>query len=179
MERAACWSLAVARMATPVRVSLKIRMKIRVPTAAKIKPHRRPDGTMAIPRSNGSAGNISGKERKSGDQIRLTAQLINVEDGFHIWSKVYDNEATDIFAIQDEIASAVAGALAKPVEKKSINVDIRLGLGAVMAVEHAGFTLDDLQGVLAPQLEGLTPATFAVTTDMCAEARSGYLPPGK
>jgi hypothetical protein len=36
-------------MATPVRVSLKIRIKIRVPTAAKIKPHRRPDGTMAKP----------------------------------------------------------------------------------------------------------------------------------
>ena len=54
---------------------------------------------------------LEGTVRKSGDKIRLTAQLINVEDGFHIWSKVYDNEATDIFAIQDEVASQIASAL--------------------------------------------------------------------
>ena len=69
MESAACWSLAVARMATPVRVSLKIRVKMMVPMAANIKPQRRPDGTMAKPRSRGSGGKISGNERYSGDQM--------------------------------------------------------------------------------------------------------------
>jgi TolB-like protein/tetratricopeptide (TPR) repeat protein len=54
---------------------------------------------------------LEGSVRKSGDRIRLTAQLINVEDGFHIWSKIYDRNMTDIFEIQDEVASSIATAL--------------------------------------------------------------------
>ena len=54
---------------------------------------------------------LEGSVRTSGDRIRLTAQLINVEDGFHIWSKYYDSEMTDIFVIQDEVASNIATAL--------------------------------------------------------------------
>ena len=54
---------------------------------------------------------LEGSVRTSGDRIRLTAQLINVEDGFHIWSKYYDSEMTDIFQIQDEVASQIATAL--------------------------------------------------------------------
>lgn len=54
---------------------------------------------------------LEGSLRTSGDRIRLTAQLINVEDGYHIWSKFYDREMTDIFAIQDEVASEIADAL--------------------------------------------------------------------
>jgi len=49
--------------------------------------------------------------RTSGDRIRLTAQLINVEDGFHIWSQFYDRKVTDLFEIQDEVASNIATAL--------------------------------------------------------------------
>jgi TolB-like protein/Flp pilus assembly protein TadD len=54
---------------------------------------------------------LEGSIRKSGDRIRLTAQLINVEDGYHIWSNSYDRELNDVFAIQDEVASAIAEAL--------------------------------------------------------------------
>jgi len=54
---------------------------------------------------------LEGSVRTSGDQIRLTAQLINVEDGYHIWSKVYDRTLDDIFEIQDEVASSIASAL--------------------------------------------------------------------
>lgn len=54
---------------------------------------------------------LEGSIRKSGDRIRLTAQLINVEDGYHIWSNSYDRELDDVFAIQDEVASAIAEAL--------------------------------------------------------------------
>ena len=53
---------------------------------------------------------LEGSVRTSGDRIRLTAQLINVEDGYHIWSKVYDRQLTDIFEIQDEVASSIAMA---------------------------------------------------------------------
>ena len=54
---------------------------------------------------------LEGSIRKSGEQIRMTAQLINVEDGYHIWSETYERKLEDVFAIQDEIASAIATAL--------------------------------------------------------------------
>lgn len=54
---------------------------------------------------------LEGSIRKAGDRIRLTAQLINVEDGYHIWSESYDRKLDDVFAIQDEVASAIATAL--------------------------------------------------------------------
>lgn len=50
---------------------------------------------------------LEGSVRKSGTTIRITAQLIKVEDGFHMWSDTYDRELTDIFAIQDEIAKEI------------------------------------------------------------------------
>ena len=50
---------------------------------------------------------LEGSVRKSGATVRITAQLIQVDDGFHLWSETYDRELTDIFAIQDEISSAI------------------------------------------------------------------------
>lgn len=50
---------------------------------------------------------LEGSVRKAGRQVRITAQLIKVEDGFHLWSDSYDRELDNIFAIQDEIASAI------------------------------------------------------------------------
>lgn len=54
---------------------------------------------------------LEGSVQKAGARIRITAQLINVEDGYHLWSKTFDRELTDIFSVQDEIAGAVADAL--------------------------------------------------------------------
>ena len=54
---------------------------------------------------------LEGSVRTAGTRIRLTAQLINVEDGYHIWSQSYDRELDDIFTIQDEVASSIATAL--------------------------------------------------------------------
>ena len=50
---------------------------------------------------------LEGSVRKAGTKVRITAQLIQVDDGFHLWSESYDRELTDIFAIQDEIATAI------------------------------------------------------------------------
>jgi len=50
---------------------------------------------------------LEGSVRKAGNKVRITAQLIQVDDGFHLWSETYDRELTDIFAIQDEIAGAI------------------------------------------------------------------------
>jgi len=54
---------------------------------------------------------LEGSVRKAGDTVRVTAQLINVDDGYHLWSGTYDRKLEDIFAIQDEIASQVVEAL--------------------------------------------------------------------
>ena len=54
---------------------------------------------------------LEGSVRKAGNRIRVTAQLIKVADGFHLWSERYDRELTDIFAIQDEITHAIAAGL--------------------------------------------------------------------
>jgi TolB-like protein/lipopolysaccharide biosynthesis regulator YciM len=54
---------------------------------------------------------LEGSVRKSGNRIRVTAQLIKVDDGFHLWSDTYDHEMDDVFRIQDEISLAVVDAL--------------------------------------------------------------------
>ncbi len=56
---------------------------------------------------------LEGSVQKAGTRIRITTQLINVEDGYHLWSKTFDRDLTDIFSVQDEIAEAVANALRK------------------------------------------------------------------
>ena len=54
---------------------------------------------------------LEGSVRKSGDKIRVTAQLINATTGFHLYSETYDRDLTDVFAVQDEIAASISGAL--------------------------------------------------------------------
>ena len=54
---------------------------------------------------------LEGSVRRSGNRIRVTAQLINAADGYHLWSDRYDGELADVFAVQDEIATAIASAL--------------------------------------------------------------------
>jgi TolB-like protein/Tfp pilus assembly protein PilF len=54
---------------------------------------------------------LEGSIRKSGNSIRVTAQLINIKDGYHLWSETYDRDLTDIFRIQDEIAASIMASL--------------------------------------------------------------------
>jgi eukaryotic-like serine/threonine-protein kinase len=54
---------------------------------------------------------LEGSVRKSGNRLRITAQLINVADGYHIWSERYDRELQDIFEVQDEISKTIANRL--------------------------------------------------------------------
>jgi TolB-like protein len=61
---------------------------------------------------------IEGSVRKAGDRVRITAQLIRVESGAHLWTENYDRQLTDIFAIQENIAQAIAGALRLPLGLK-------------------------------------------------------------
>src|SRR5215831_18949262 len=54
---------------------------------------------------------LEGSVRKSGNRLRITAQLVNAADGYHLWSERYDREMKDIFDVQDEITLAVVEAL--------------------------------------------------------------------
>ena len=63
---------------------------------------------------------LEGSVRKSGNQVRVTAQLIKADDGYHLWSNTYDRELVNIFAIQDEIAQSIAEAL-------KVTLDIKTG----------------------------------------------------
>jgi TolB-like protein/Flp pilus assembly protein TadD len=54
---------------------------------------------------------LEGSVRKTGNRLRVTTQLINARDGYHLWSESYDRELEDVFAIQEEIAASVAEAL--------------------------------------------------------------------
>ena len=54
---------------------------------------------------------LEGSVRKAGTRIRVTAQLIRADNGYHLWSKTYDQDVKDIFKVQDEIAAAVVDAL--------------------------------------------------------------------
>jgi len=54
---------------------------------------------------------LEGSVRKAGSKLRVTAQLVNVTDGYHLWSERYDRELQDVFAIQDEIAGNIVRAL--------------------------------------------------------------------
>jgi TolB-like protein len=54
---------------------------------------------------------LEGSVRRSGERLRVTAQLVNVADGYHIWSETYDRQMADIFDIQDDVAGKITDAL--------------------------------------------------------------------
>jgi len=70
---------------------------------------------------------LAGSIRKEGNSVRITVQLTKVADGFTIWSESYDRELKNIFEMQEEIATSVAGALG-----------VRLGVGTINAFRGAG-----------------------------------------
>jgi len=75
----------------------------------------------AIGRQLGVRTILEGSVRRSGDRIRIVAQLINAADGYHLWSQTFDRESDDIFAVQEEIAKAIASALEVKVLSKWSN----------------------------------------------------------
>src|SRR5256886_17254896 len=72
---------------------------------------------------------LEGSVRKQDDRVRITAQLIDAKNGFHVWSETYDRKLQDIFAIQDEIAKAIGNELevklVRPAEKGKTSAGTR------------------------------------------------------
>jgi TolB-like protein/Flp pilus assembly protein TadD len=62
---------------------------------------------------------LEGSVRRAGDLLRVTAQLVNTEDGYHLWSETYERELKDVFAIQDEIARSIVDALKVQLDVKA------------------------------------------------------------
>jgi len=63
---------------------------------------------------------VEGSVRRSGERLRVTAQLISVADGYHLWSETYEREVADVFAIQEEVATRVAEALSVRIGGRSL-----------------------------------------------------------
>ena len=92
----------------------------------------------------GVANILEGSVRKSGDQIRVSVQLVTATDGFQLWSQTYDRTLDDVFAVQDEIARSVATAL----KVTLLNEQATTGSGQPSAeaydlVLQARFVIDD------------------------------------
>jgi serine/threonine-protein kinase len=64
-----------------------------------------------VGRDLGVAAVLEGSVRRDGDRLRVTAQLVQATDGYHLWSRTFDRPMADLFAVQDEIAGAVVQAL--------------------------------------------------------------------
>ena len=64
---------------------------------------------------------LEGSVRKSGDKLRITAQLVDTQNGYHLWSRQYDRQLEDIFDIQEEIANSIASALSLSLKRKRDN----------------------------------------------------------
>ena len=78
---------------------------------------------------------LEGSVRRDGDQVRVTAQLIRVEDGFHVWSQEYDRNLSDSISIQDDISSSIADALA---------LEMSTGLAPASVVVYPHFSAYEL-----------------------------------
>ena len=72
---------------------------------------------------------VEGSVRKSGERVRITAQLVNAGDGYHLWSHTYERELRDIFAIQEEIARSIVNAL---------RVELRADLSQALSRRYTG-----------------------------------------
>jgi TolB-like protein len=78
---------------------------------------------------------LEGSVRKGGDRLRITAQLIRADDGFHLWSETYDRTPDDIIAIQEEIAIRIATALETAMDPQALADMMSAGTRSVPAYE--------------------------------------------
>jgi serine/threonine protein kinase/Tfp pilus assembly protein PilF len=103
---------------------------------------------------------LEGSVRRSGSRIRVTVQLINAEDGYHLWSERYDRQMADVFAMQDEIAQAIAAAL-----------EVKLSIGPRPLARYTP-NIPAYEAFLKGVYHGarLTPESFALSRKYLEEA---------
>ncbi len=96
----------------------------------------RAEDVREIGRKLGASHVLEGSVRRTGDRVRITAQLVSTEDGFHQWSDSYDRPLTDIIAVQDEIARAVVSALRIELSESSTQLLTRRSTPQLPAYEQ-------------------------------------------
>src|SRR5207244_294491 len=105
---------------------------------------------------------LEGSVRKAGDKLRITAQLINVADGFHLWSETYDGDMKDILAVQSDVAKRVVEAL-----------QVQLGVDEARALEKKPTEMAQKALALDPNLAeshlAMATALFTVLNPHAAE----------
>lgn len=85
---------------------------LRVASSRSVSAYRNSsEDVRSIGRALGVASVLEGRVRTTGDRLRITAQLVNVTDGYQLWSETYDRTTGDAFAIQEEIARSIAQTL--------------------------------------------------------------------
>jgi TolB-like protein/Flp pilus assembly protein TadD len=125
---------------------------------------------------------LEGSVQRAGDRLRITTQLINAADGYHVWSETYDRKLTDVFAVQDEISRSVVAALkvqllperAVGLERPATNPDayaqVLLGRHLIVRGSLQGYQLAlaafrkavELDPKYAPAWAGVAIASFHV-----------------
>jgi TolB-like protein/predicted Zn-dependent protease len=132
---------------------------------------------------------LEGSVRKQGSRVRITAQLIKVEDGFHLWSETYDRQLNDIFAVQDEIARSVARSLklallegntarhsAQATNAEAYSAYLQ---GRYFYERHGKESLEKANNFYEQAIKldpGYAPAWVGLAFDRMRQADSGYLP---
>ena len=79
---------------------------------------------------------LEGSVRKAGNTLRISAQLVNVSDGYHLWSETFDRRIEDVFAIQDEIAQAIVSALRVVLSEEEKRAIAKVPTDNVQAYEY-------------------------------------------
>lgn len=121
----------------------------------------------------GVANVLEGSVRRSGNNIRITAQLIRAADGFHLWSQTYDATMDNVFEVQDDIAAKVATALDILLddEKRSLMETAGVDHPEAYALFAKGFELHRLGHTELPQIPALADARgfFERATELAPE----------
>ena len=126
----------------------------------------------------GVAHIVEGSVRRSGDRLRVTAQLIRADDGFHLWSETYDHDAKDVFGVQTDIAEKIATALDVVLDDEQLEKMRSFGLQnpeAYVAFQKGVELFDKAHGA-EDQLEKLLVANewFEKTMALAPEFSGSY-----
>jgi TolB-like protein/Tfp pilus assembly protein PilF len=95
-----------------------------------------PVSVAKVGRELGVAYVLEGSVRRSGNRVRITAQLVDAQTGSHIWAERYDREITDMFAVQDEITQKIVGMLAVGLEDDALERAKRKPPENLIAYDH-------------------------------------------
>ena len=142
----------------------------------------------------GVAHILEGSVRRSGDKVRVTAQLIRASDDFHLWSETYDRDYKDIILIQEDLAVSIATALQTAMDPVALNAMLATGTNSIDAYElflkSQPYTLEPKDSIeMLEQAVQIDPAfsraqsrlalSWFQTLDISTMGNNDFLPPSE